>query len=312
MSAVLAWLGIWSLSAGWLLLVDFFLPPDGRGWALVAAGVLLLVLSVRHVRCGVPSGVPLPRRCGGAPGRPRRWHRFDPWLYLLAVPLAAAALIWPFPHRAGPLLLLGGLVLALPLLLVSDGRLRFVTWLTPFCLGLGLAGAVWIAQSGAAVAYWWLGSRIHEATFLTPVVYALTRLLGWTAGSSAGTLFLPNIEEMVQATTTWERLGAFPAMLLGAGGLVLLPLIRPAGTRRLVLRLAAAMALGCGFLLVRYLVLTAALAITRNPAIFWLPLPMALTFLPLGLLLGSTLCLRTGQAHRLRSGTPQGTPQPTT
>jgi len=58
-------------------------------------------------------------------------------------------------------------------------------------LGLGLAGMAWIAQSGAAVAYWWLGARYHEAAFLTPLLHALSRLLGWTVGGSQGSLFLP-------------------------------------------------------------------------------------------------------------------------
>ncbi len=269
MNGALAWLSVWSLAAGWLLLVDFFLPADPRGWALVGVGVLLSVLAAWRVR----------------------WRRFDPWLYLLAVPLAVAAVVWPWPHRAGPLLLLGGLLLALPL--------RRASWLTPLSLGLGLAGAVWIAQAGAAVAYWWLGARYHEAAFLTPLIHTLAKLLGWTAGSSEGSLFLPHIEGVVQATTTWERLGALPAMLLAAGGLALLPLVRrpvPAA-RRLAWRVAAALILGLGYLLFRILVLTAAVAITRNPAIFWLPLPTVLTFLPLSLHLPRVLPLSRSPAE---------------
>ena len=78
MSAALAWLGIWSLATGWLLLVDFFLSPNDWGWVFAGAGTLLLILSARRVR----------------------WPRADRWLYLAAIPLALATLLWPLPHRA--------------------------------------------------------------------------------------------------------------------------------------------------------------------------------------------------------------------
>ncbi len=262
MSAALAGLSIWSLATGWFLLVNFFLAPDSRGWALVGAGVLLLILALRRVR----------------------WQRIDPWLTLLALPLAAAALVWPLPYRAGPLLILAGLLLALPL--------RRASWLTPLSLGLALAGMVWIAQGGAVVAYWWLAARYHEAPFLTPVIHALVELLGWTAGSSQGTLFLPHVDGMIQATPTWERLGALQAMLMAAGGLAIAPLVLWGRPRGGALRLAAALALGAGYLLARYLILTAILAITVDPSIFWLPWPTVLSFLPLSLLLARVLPLR--------------------
>ncbi len=256
MSAGPAWLGVWSLAAGWLLLVNFFLPSSRLGWAFLGAGVLLFILAARRAR--------------------RAWT--DPWLYLLAGPLAAAALLWPAAHKAGPLLVLGGLLLT-PLL-------RRARWLTPLSLGLLLAGAAWTCQSGAVFAYWWLGARYHEAAFLTPPIYGLARLLGWTVGSSGGALFLPHIEGVIRATTTWERLGAFPAMLLGAGGLALLPVLR-----REPGRMAGALAAGAGYLLLRYLALTAVVAINRDPAVFWQPLPTLLTLLPLSLWLARCLPL---------------------
>jgi hypothetical protein len=266
-SAALAWLGIWSLATGWLLLVDFFLPPSDWGWAFAGAGVLLLIL----------------------PARRARWQGADRWLYLTAVPLALAALIWPLPNRAGPLLMLGGLLLA-PLV----SRLR---WSAPISLGLLLAGAIWIAQGGIAVGFWWLGSRYHEATFLTPVIHWVARWLDWTTGSSQGAIFVPHIEGMVAATTSWERLGAFPAALLAAGGLVLSPMMRlrtgaqPHPAWRAAATLIVAIAAGSGYLLLRYLVLVAVVAISQDSAIFWLPLPTCLSMLPLALLLARVLPL---------------------
>jgi len=277
MSALWSWLGVWSLATGWLLLVSFFIPADERGWAFLGAGVLLLILAARRVR----------------------WRRVDPWFYLLALPLAAAALVWPLPFQAGPLLLLAGLLLSLPL--------RRAPWLTPLCLGLGLVGALWIAQGGAVVAYWWLGARYHEAAFLTPGIQALARLLGWTVGRSGGALFLPHIEEMVQATTTWERLGALPVMLLAAGGAALLPLLLWESLSRRALRLLGALLAGGGYVLLRYLALTAALAINPNPIAFWLPLPLALSFLPLSFLLATVLPLRRALAEPISTAHRQPT-----
>ena len=216
MSAGLAWLGIWSLAAGWLLLTDFFLAPDAAGLVDSSPPAsLLFVLAGRRVRWRQVRALVVPVW-------PCRW--------------CLAALVWPLPYRAGPLLILAGLLLALPL--------RRAGWLAPLSLGLGLAGAVWIAQGGATVADWWLGARYHEATFLAPLISGLARLLGWTAGSSEGALFLPHVEGTIQATTTWERLGLWPLLLAAAGGLALLPLLRREGSRRRALRLAAALAAG--------------------------------------------------------------------
>ncbi len=276
MSGLFAWLGIWALAAGWLLLVDFFLPSDPRGWALAGAGVLLLVLAARRVR----------------------WRRVDPWLYLLAVPLLAAAAIWPGAHKAGPLLVLAALLVAL--------ALRRANLLTPLCLGLAVGGAAWMAQSGASLAYWWLGARYHEAPFLTPLIDALARLLGWTAGSSGGSLFLPHIEGTIQATTTWERLGALPLLLVAAGGLTLLPLVRRRNRRELAWRLGGALLATAVYALLRYLVLTAIFAIGRDAAIFWLPLPTALSFLPLSLVLARFLPLRPALPEPVPSPTVHG------
>jgi hypothetical protein len=293
MSSVLAWLGVWSLAAGWLLLTNFFLPADGRGWAFAAGGVLLLILAAGQVRWQPRS----PQ--GGSPA-------VDPWIYLLVPPLAVAAVVWPLPFQAGPLLLLAGLAVMLPLVLVRGRAPSRLSWLAPLGLGLALAGAVWTAQGGVVVGYWWLGARYHQASALTPLLLGLARALDWTVGSSEGSLFLPHIKGMLGATTTWERLGAYPAMLLAAGGLVLLPLVRRHSARQLALRILAALALVLGYLLLRYLVLTAVVAINLDPIVFWLPLAMALTFLPLALLLARVLPLR----HSLPGAVAPEAPRP--
>jgi hypothetical protein len=293
MNSVLAWLGVWSLAAGWLLLTNFFLEADERGWIGVAGGILLLILASGRLR-GEP-----PDPEGGPP------PALDPWIYLLIAPLLLAAVIWPLPFRAGPLLLLAGLSAMVPLVLVRAGAPSPLRWLTPLGLGLALAGVVWIAQGGAVVGYWWLGARYHEVSTLTPLLHGLARALGWTVGSSEGSLFLPHLEGVVAATTTWERLAAFPALLLAAGGLVLLPLVRRQSARQLAARTLAALALGFGYVLLRYLALTAVLAISREPTIFWLPLVMALTFLPLALLLARVLPVQCSFAWAVAPEGPQ-------
>jgi hypothetical protein len=274
MSTALSWLAVWALAAGWLLLVNFFLPSDPRGWAFTGLGLLLFIVASRRVR----------------------WRRIDPWLYLLALPLALAAAIWPGPHRAGPLLLLGALFVTVPQ--------RRASWLAPLSLGLGLAGAVWIAQSAAVVAYGWLGAHHHEAPVLTSLLYALAKGFGWTVGSSEGSLFLPHMDGVVQATATWERLGAFPALLLAAGGCVLLPLAARHGAHRWIGRLAAALGVTLGYLLLRYLALTALFAISQEAAIFWLPLSMAATFLPLSLVLSRLVPLQPSPLEPLPAADP--------
>ena len=76
MNSILAWLSIWSLAAGWLLLSGFFLPPDSRGWAFCGLGCALAILAARNVR----------------------WRQVDPWLYVLAAPLGIASVLWPAPY----------------------------------------------------------------------------------------------------------------------------------------------------------------------------------------------------------------------
>jgi hypothetical protein len=286
MSSLLAWFGVWCLTTGWLLLTNFFVAADERGWAFVGAGLILTAISARRVR----------------------WRQFDRWYCLLALPGGVAALAWPWPYKIGPLFLLGGLLLALPLALASESRSRPMRWLTPLAIGLGLAGLIWTAQGGATVAYWWLSARYHEAPLLTTLFFALARALGWRVASSQGSLLIPHIEGIVQAATTWERLGAYPALLLAAGGVALLPLVQSRNVWHLVRRLGAAGGLLAAYVVIRYLVLTAVAAITRDPTMFWAPPMVALSFLPLIPILALALPLRRAlaevvpQAQPARSG----------
>jgi hypothetical protein len=168
-------------------------------------------------------------------------------------------------------------------------------------VGLLAAGAAWIAGAGATTLYWWLGARYHDAGALTPLLEALARALGWSAGASDGSLFLPHAGGPVQASATWERLAIYPGLLLlaGAGGLLVIiwilgPRRRAAGGpgRRLG-RLALGLLAVAGYLVWRYLALTALVGITRDPAVFWQPAAVAGSTLPLALLLAWVWPLRT-------------------
>jgi len=196
------------LAASWLLGLPYYRAENWTAWAaLVAAGALLLA--------GAPARLPGRGPCAA--------------VILLA---SAAAWVMPWPHRAGPLLLAGGAVLAM--LPPAARRVRALA------AGLAAAGAVLLVQAAAVEAYACLTARSHDLPWPLPhVVWAAARILGAEAAVDGPTVALFTMRQAHRLAATWELFfdPATLAFLAGGGAAAALAAWarEPAGGRAEVL-----------------------------------------------------------------------------
>ncbi len=234
----------------WLNTVPVFVRPRG-GWI----GLVVLALV-----------------CAGLALRRAAVERVDlRWLWIL-VPLGIAAFRLPFPFN------LPAILLALGLALVSTARVsRSLAWTG---LPVGLVGLVLSAQAAAFPFLYIYASRVHEIPWLSPLFYAMARLFNPLVSLSENEIIIPYVYNVFAFPVRLESLGFLPLALVAVAGLVLLVLgRRPA---RAYLGLAAVLV---GYSGLRYVFMMFLVVKFKTSAIFWEPLPLALSFVPLVLLL---------------------------
>lgn len=193
------------------------------------------------------------------------------WLLLL-VPLGLSLWAVPFPYNVPAILIL------LALLLISGARVSpGLAWTG---LPLGLVGAVLAFQAAAFPLIYILSSRVHEVPALTPLFYGIVRLFHPRAGLSEQAIVINYVYDVFEFPTRLEALGFIPAALFAAAGALILALLR-----RPLKVLLGFLALLAGYSALRYVLLIFLTVRLKTASIFWLPLPLALSYVPLVLML---------------------------
>lgn len=202
---MLAWIGLALLSASWLFGLDYYSHvtpawilgpeyaylPDRLPWALmVVAGTLCLISK--------------------APWMPGRWAS------LAGAALAApAAVVAPWPYRAGVLLVAGGLLAA-----TAFGPSR---WLRRLGRAASLAGTALLAQGATLMVYTAATARSHELPWPLPgLIGRVASLLGIDVGVYETTVAMFSMRETHMVGATWELLLDPVTLSFLVGGVVYL------------------------------------------------------------------------------------------
>ena len=187
------WIGLALLSTSWLWGLGYYHETSWPLWALAVLGATLL-LAHAPITLPKPAGI---------------------WEAIVLLLPAVAFLRWP--HRAGPLLLVAGLLLcAVPI----PRR-----WPRMLGLGVVLTGALVLVQSLAMVVYANATARSHELPrFLAHLLAALTRVLGAEVTLDGTTLALRTVRAVHRLGATWELLLDPATACFLVGGIVLLSL----------------------------------------------------------------------------------------
>ncbi len=197
-------------------------------------------------------------------------------LLVYVVPLALGIAAFSFPYSMPLYVLCAGIILQ------SFVRKKY---LTPACSALVLSGLVLLVQTACAVPYYKLASRYHEFHLLSPLVCRLLNMFGLTCTYSQETLFVQTPRSVVEIVTAWEKLGLYFLVVFFAGGVVLFfkraYAAHPAQRCRQIAGLLLVVLL-YGF--VRYVFLCLLFVDIGTARIFWEPVIVAASFLPLPLI----------------------------
>jgi hypothetical protein len=189
------------------------------------------------------------------------------WLLAL-IPIGLSLWAIPFPYNVPAVLI------SIALLLISCAR--FSPALAWAGLPLGLVGTVLAFQAAAFPVLYLISSRVHEVPALTPLFHAVVRLFHPRAGLSEGAIVINYVYDVFEFPTRLESLGFMPAALFGVAGAVLL-----AAMRRPLRTVAGFLALLAGYSVLRYVLLIFLTVRLKTASIFWLPAPLAMSYVPL-------------------------------
>jgi hypothetical protein len=250
----LFWLGLVFLSASWLFFIPQFTHPD------LFIGTLFVILGTLCII--------------GDKGR-RTPTELDLRYLVLFIPLMLALLIVPFPYNLGLITLTIGL-----LLFVIISPMKTIQAIP---LGIAFAGVILIIQAAVFPLYVIFISHGHRIDLISPVVSFVGTILGLHASTNNGIVFIQTVQHTYPVTITWEKLGLFLWMNIVIGALLLFFICY--GKRKILRNTIIVLLTSVIYLILRFLAVLVGYLTTTELSIFWDPLLMTVSFLPLSLLL---------------------------
>ena len=244
------WLGQFLLSISWLYFPTIYTLPSPIWSIFVFSGLFFNIISLRNIAI----------------------HSLNKKYYVVLIPFVLGLIILPFPYCFSSVLLLFGAAFVL-----LKGYIRLFS-----CIGLGfmLTGAILSLQTLVVPVFFSLFSRYHQINFISGFLSFLLNILGLTAISSGGELFLLTYTKILSLQPTWEQFAIYPLLNILVSG-AFLNFCFWLGWRQLVKFLLFCM----GYAFLRYIFMVFLFLEVKNSAIFWQPLMLTLSFLPFVIIL---------------------------
>ncbi|MCD6468176.1 MAG: hypothetical protein J7L32_02550, partial [Thermoplasmata archaeon] len=252
----LIWFGLLFFSLGWSFLLPFFYPVD------YTLGIASMVVGLLFMLAGAKDFSPIVRR-------------FDKRYTILLIPLVISLFFIGFPFNIGIVIL----VAAIALYALFD-RLRVKHVFIP--LGLILSGIVLSVQAALIPFYEMVASRYHDCSAISPLMAGLINLFGLRSSVSSGTVFVYTPDNVYPFTVTTGKLGLFFWLLIFAGAVLffLLSDRKKESAKSLTVFLAISLV----YLVLRFITLVFVYTEVESLSIFWAPIPLFVSFIPLILL----------------------------
>ena len=253
----LLWLGVIFLSISWFFLVPFYIKPDlVLGISLVVFGIICTVFSLWKTQA-----------------RPVNKKYF-----ITLIPLFLGLLVLPFPYNIGIIILIVGILTHI--FLAIGLKKEKLGWIS---LGISLSGVIFIVQTALLPIFSILSAHYHRIDWLSPIVAWIGGLFGLSTTVSNGIVFVQTTTSVFPFTTTCEKLGLFPWLMIFTGALTLLFLIP---RKKKITYFLTFVVLSGFYLIIRYVFLIFVFTTTAsNLDVFWNPWYILISFIPLMLLL---------------------------
>lgn len=249
---MIAWYGLFLLTTAWLWNLPVITAPrPGLAASLALGGIWLFGLAFR------------------------RWQVvIAPWPLLLGGATALlGGVVLPYPYDLGCWLIVGAS------LALVYGRAQAA--LGGWAFGIGVAGLAYLLQALSWPLVSFVAARVHELPTLAAPLRFVAALLGAEAAAQGGRLVLPSFSVPLVVSPSLENLGFYWLGPFCAGSLALLLVSRPSSRSLAIFPLALLI-----WAVLRFVALVTLLEAVRGYELklFWHPLSIALSFLPLPLL----------------------------
>jgi len=248
---------IFCFVCSWLFLLPDFSVPNYffAGFLLVLGGVLAIMgmVSVK------------PRHVSG-------------WYVLFVVPGLIGFFVVPFPFNSGFIFVVAGVVFVV------------VKWWRPVvyssgvvAAGLFVSGGVLIAQALVYPFYLVFISHVHRADVLSPIVAGFLNVFGLSAAVNQGLIFVQTSSGTFPVSVTWEKLGLMPWLFLVVGFVVVMVLLyqRLSWWKPVVWLMVVSSVV----VVVRFVVMVVWFVMSDDLWMFWDPVVVAVSFIPLGVVI---------------------------
>lgn len=166
--------------------------------------------------------------------------------------------------------------------IVSDQQSRWKLLLECLIVGLIITLTTWIIQAGLWPFYARFASVHHSAWLLAPVVCGLLRLFGWVVSWQGEVVAVQDFREVIRFSITLEKLAFFSLLFFLIGESVNLLLLNVSHPWK---RIARTIACLFAYSILRLVVLCAIYLYAHDIALFWHPMYIFFSLLPLPLLL---------------------------
>ena len=165
-------------------------------------------------------------------------------------------------------------------------------------LGIALSGVVLLIQTAVFPLYMIFVSHGHRVDILSPLTSLVGNLLGLHTSSNNGIMFIQTIQHTYPVTITWEKLGCYLWLNIFLGALLLFALTY---RKQKILRNTIIFLLTSSiYIILRFIAILYGYLTTTELSIFWDPVYMTLSFLPLALLLTKLLPIDNSDEETIR------------
>ena len=248
------WFAILLLSGCWLFLLPLYSEPSpsiGIGMIIAA----FAILAAGFERC-------FDERIGTAA------------IVILAICLVPSLIVIPFPMLLAPAILFIGLLSSF-----WGGRKNGVVVVKRVSSALITAGTILCLQVGMIILYGLVFSRLHDVSVCSQAAAFLAKLVGIDSVVSNGTIYLGTQETTLPFVMTWDKLGILPLGLFAIAGSVMIA--RQRSEDWLLRQIPLFLLLIVFFALFRAVALMYAYSIMRSLNVFWNPVFIMLSILPI-------------------------------
>lgn len=292
------WLGIFFFTSMGTFLYPIYGMDNSGGWPiLLGVGIVSNIIGCYRTRMDSLSHINLEGDAHSGILRSFIINRQSSILFV--IPLGIGIYAFCFPYS-----------LPLYVLVVAILLEFFLRWrcLSPICSGILLSGLILVFQTACIIPYSKLAARLHEINLFTPFFYWIFKGLGVPCAFSQDAIFVQTTQANLTLVASWEKLGLFFLINFFVGAMVSLCLVSNwfgAGSRTGLVNPRSCWWMAPGriflilvsFIIVRYIFLSLIYIDIVKVEIFWEPIIVAGSFLPLPFLLWRFIDYRSQPSH---------------